>query len=78
MSEREVSEQEIDDELEHLMEYDGDFKNISHILRLFAKLIFNIRYDIEELKKELLKVFREDREPISVEKGEDNTGELYS
>lgn len=74
MSEREVSEEEINKKLEEIMENILAPKEV----RLLAKLIFNIRYDINELKAELLKVFREDKEPISVEKGEDNTGELYS
>ena len=74
MSEREVSEKEIDKKLEEIMDNILAPKEV----RLLAKLIYNIRYDIRELKLELLKVFREDKEPISVEKGEDNTGELYS
>ena len=74
MSEREVSEKEIDKKLEEIMEDNA----LTKTEQLFAKLLFNIRYDINELKLELLKVFKEDEEPESIKKGEDNTGELYS
>ena len=74
MSEREVSEKEIEKKLEEIIENILAPKEV----RLLAKLIFNIRYDIDELKAELLKVFKEDEEPESIKKGDDNTGELYS
>ena len=78
MSKEEVSEKLIDEALEAIMETPDKDINAQHLIKLLAKLIFNLRYDVNDLKLELLKVFREDKEPISVEKGEDNTGELYS
>ena len=79
MSEREVSEKEIDEKLNEISKIgDNEFLDYNKTLRFFAKLLFNIRYDIDELKAELLKVFKEDEEPKSVKEGECNDGELYS
>ena len=60
MSEEEVTNKQIDDKLEEVMEYNQEFghQDITQAIKLFAKLIFNIRYDINEMKLELLKVFK--------------------
>ena len=65
---KEVIEKEINDALERVM---TNTEKYSDILRLYAKVLFNLRYDVNELKLELLKVFNPDieveHEPIKPE-----------
>jgi len=51
--EREVSEKEINNKLEEIMDNILAPKEV----RLLAKLIFNLRFDLNELKQELIKTF---------------------
>ena len=74
MSDREVSNKEIDDKLEEIMESNAMTKTE----QLFAKLLFNIRYDINELKLELLKVFKEDGDCEINHKEEEEDGRFYT
>ena len=80
MNDREVSNKEIDDKLEEIIEYVDEQidENLPKIVRLFAKLLFNIRYDINELKLELLKVFKEDGECEINHKEEEEDGRFYT
>lgn len=68
MSEREVSEKEIDAKLELIME---NYSNGT--IKFLAKVLYNLRYDLNEMKLELLKVFApekplDDNIPIDNEK----------
>ena len=63
--EKEVSEERIDKKLEEIIETEGIFDNPSHIIKLLAKLIFNLRFDLNELKIELIKILKEDDEVTS-------------
>ena len=59
MIDKEVSEKEIDDILKEIMDTNEKF-SIKITLRLLAKLIYNLRFDVQEFKTELLKVLKED------------------
>ena len=58
MSEKEATEEQINEKMEEIIELHSD-----KAIRLLAKLISNCRYDLNEMKLELLKVFKpEDNE----------------
>ena len=67
-----MSDKEIDDKLEEIMEGHQD-----HFMRLIAKLIYNLRYDLDELKLELLKVLKEDDCEVNHKKEEED-GRFYT
>ena len=73
MSEKEATEEQIQEALNKLI--------LSHKdrgVRLLAKLLFNLRFDLNELKLELIKVLKNDDEVTSIgEKGE-CPNEFYS
>ena len=52
MSEREVSEQEIDDRLEEIHE-GKDIEDVAHVLQFLGLILFNLRKDFEALGQEL-------------------------
>ena len=75
MSEKEATEEKIQEKLDELI--------LSHpdkTIRLFAKLIFNLRFDLNELKLELIKVIKgDDDDVISYgENGECKNDEFYT
>ena len=78
MSERELKEEEINRNLEKMMENTA----LTKTEQLFAKLIFNLRYDVNELKLELLKVFmpatETDQEEINRLDSLEDHGGFYS
>lgn len=51
MSKREVSEKEIDNRLEEIINTSDDkgYKNINHVIRLIALILFNVRKELNEL-----------------------------
>ena len=59
----EVSEDIIQKKLEEMMENVA----LTKTEQLFAKILFNVRYDINELKLELLKVFKPDENDKDLE-----------
>ena len=70
MSKREVSEKEIDNRLEEIINTSDDkgFKNVIHVIRLLALILFNIRKDFVELNKiwdDFIEDQEEDSEPIA-------------
>ena len=54
--EKELKEKDIDEALTKVIDTEGDFENPSHIIKFLTKIIFNLRYDLNELKQELIKV----------------------
>ena len=54
MSDREVSEQEIDNRLEELLEIpeDKEFEHLTHTIKFLALIMFNMRKDYLELYKD--------------------------
>jgi len=58
MSEKEVSEEKIDKALESIMETPEEHLDALHIVKLLAKLIYNLRYDLNELKLKLVEAFK--------------------
>ena len=80
MSDKEVSEKAISEHLEYLMEkFDGDLHDIRKTIRFFAKIIFNLRFDLDELKIELLKTLTgEDGECEVNHKLEEEDGRFYT
>ena len=72
--EKEVSDEQIQEKLNLIITNHPD-----KTIRLLTKLIFNLRFDLDELKIELLKILREDDGVTSHgENGECNDGEYYS
>jgi hypothetical protein len=53
-SKRLPSEQEIDDKLSEIADFSGEYLEISRILRLYAKLIYNLRLEMSDLKSKIL------------------------
>ena len=78
MSDKDVSEKEIDDKLNEIMTFDGDFVDASKVIKLLAKLIFNLRYDLNDLKLELIKTLKEDNECDINHKEEEEDGRFYT
>jgi len=80
LTEEEASEKEIDEGLKTIMEAPDNkkFENITSTIKFLTGIIFNLRYDLNELKLKLIEVYKGDEEPISVKEGENNTEELYS
>ena len=80
MSDREVSNKEIDDKLNEIIEYVDEQidENLPKIIRLFAKLLYNSRFDLNELKLELLKVLKEDGDCEVNHKKEEEDGRFYT
>ena len=78
MSEKEVTEKEIDDKLNEIMTFDGDFVDASKTIKLFAKLIYNLRFDLDELKLHLIKALKEDGECDINHKEEEEDGRFYT
>ena len=72
MSDKEVTEEAINDKLEEIMEKDTD-----RTIRLFAKLIFNLRFDLNDLKLELLKVLKDEGDCEVNHKEEEEDGKFY-
>ena len=62
MSEKEATDQQITDTLNKIMDTHPD-----RSIQLLAKILFNCRYDINELKLELLKVFKPEGEDKDLE-----------
>ena len=60
MSDIEASKKEIDETLDRIMESIDEQidEYLPQTIRLFAKLIFNLRYDLDDLKIHLKKVFK--------------------
>ena len=73
MNDKEVTEEAINDKLNEIME---DIA-MTKIEQLFAKLIFNLRFDLNEMKLELLKVFKDECEEVNHKKEEED-GRFYT
>ena len=83
MEEKEVSEERINEHLEEIMDTEGVFENPSHVIKILAKLIYNLRHDLVSLITELKAVLSlpEEFEDEYVEKPAgmiNNVRELYS
>ena len=73
--EREVSEKEIQDKLDEIINNILAPKEV----RLLAKLVFNLRFDLDELKIELLKVITGEEDIGDVNhKPEEEDGRFYT
>ena len=72
-NEREVSEKEIDDHLDNIMNSDhiGD---PSHVIKFLARILYNVRYDLNDLKLQLIKTFKEEEE---IERPEREEYDIY-
>ena len=73
MSDKEVTEEAINDKLNEIMEDVA----MTKVEKLFAKLIFNLRFDLNEMKLELLKVFKDECEEVN-HKEEEEDGRFYT
>ena len=74
LSEKEVTEKQIQDKLNEILT--DEFQNKT--IKLFAKLIFNLRFDLEELKIELYKALTgEDTGEVNHKKEEED-GRFYT
>ena len=63
MEEKEISEKEIDKALEELI------SNYPHpTIKFLAKILFNCRHDIVELRTGLLKVFKPDENQAEIDR----------
>ena len=60
MSDKEVTEEAINDKLNEIMEAVDEKidETLPQIIRLLAKLLFNVRFDLNEMKLELIKVLK--------------------
>ena len=77
MSEKEVTDKQIDDKLDELIKFDGDMVDLRKTVRFYAKIIYNLRFDLNELKLELLKVLKDECEEVNHKKEEED-GRFYS
>ena len=79
MSDKEATKKQIDDKLNDIMELLDEQvdEDLPQIIRLFAKLLFNVRYDLNEMKLELLKVFKDECEEVN-HKEEEEDGRFYT
>ena len=73
MSEKEVSEKQINDKLTEII-----LEEPNKTIRLLAKLIFNLRFDLDELKVELYKALTGDESEDVNHKKEEEDGRFYS
>ena len=80
MSEKEVTEKQIDQKLEEVMELIDEKidEDLPQIIRLLAKLVYNLRFDLNDLKVELLKVLKEDDDCEVNHKPEEEDGRFYT
>lgn len=76
--EKEVSEKQIDDKLNEIMTFDGDFVDASHTIKFLAKILYNLRFDLNELKLNLIKALKEDDDCELNHKEEEEDGRFYS
>ena len=61
-----LTEAEINEGLEKIIEGNTEL-DPTHTIRLLAKLIYNLRLDLQELKNELIKTFKQEPEDMEVE-----------
>ena len=61
MSEKEATEEAINKKLEEIMEDVA----MTKVEQLFTKLLFNVRFDLNEMKLELLKFFKDECEEVN-------------
>jgi len=61
-----LTEQEINEGLEKIIEGNTEI-DPTRTIRLLAKLIYNLRFDLIELKRELIKTLRSEPEDIEVD-----------
>ena len=73
MSEKEATEKMIQDKLTEIILHEKD-----PVKKLFAKLIFNLRFDLDELKIELLKALTGEEECEINHKKEEEDGRFYT
>ena len=79
MSEKEATEQQINNTLNTIMTTDGEFENPSHTIKFLAKIIFNLRFDLDELKVKLYEtIMGEDDIGEVNHKPEEEDGRFYS
>ena len=80
MNEKEVTEKQIQDKLEEIIQLVDEKvdETLPNIIRLFGKLIFNLRFDLDELKLELLKVLRDEDNGEVNHKPEEEDGRFYT
>jgi len=80
MSEKEATEEEITEALNKIINCPGYFENPHDVLKMLAKLIWNLRFDLQELKTELINHFKnmdlEDLEEEYVPESEDDLKKL--
>ena len=75
MREKEATEKQIDDTLTKIME--SDYQNKT--LKFLAKILFNVRYDLNELKLELVKCLGDIGIDAEINhKPEEEDGRFYS
>ena len=73
LSEKEVSEKQIQDKLNEII-----LQHEDKTIRFLTKLIFNLRFDLEELKIELYKALTGDESEDVNHKKEEEDGRFYS
>ena len=78
MSEKEATEKQITETLEKIMTTEGVLKNPTHTIKFLAKILFNLRFDLNELKLELIKVLKEEEDCEVNHKPEEEDGRFYS
>lgn len=66
INENDISEEEIQEYLNTIIEcYDlTEQFDIGKVLKFFAKLLYNLRYDLADLKTQLIKYLKGEEEPI--------------
>ena len=80
MNDREVSNKEIDDKLTEIIEYIDEQidEHLPKIVRLLTKIIYNLRFDLNDLKLELLKVLKDEGDCEANHKPEEEDGRFYT
>ena len=73
LSEKDVTEKEIDETLNKIM-----VSNPDHTIRFLARILFNLRFDLDDLKIELLKVLKDDEGEEINHKPEEEDGRFYT
>ena len=53
MSEKEATEKQITETLEKIMTTEGVLKNPTHTIKFLAKILFNLRFDLDAFKIEI-------------------------
>ena len=78
MSEKEATEKQITETLEKIMTTEGVLKNPTHTIKFLAKILFNLRFDLDELKVKLYETIMGEEECEVNHKPEEEDGRFYS